>query len=281
MEFTRTDTTEKHNASEPVTIRIRCPHCQAKFKTKSENEGKKAKCKKCGQAFVIDSQCQHPVVSTFRDDQNAALRRAALQLDIEGVRRHLAAGADVNSVDEDGYTVFMAAVAGSCRADTDMLVSFLNNDIKKKRCGAASARELDVATSNIMTDQFAAIRDLLWCLKEAGADVSLRNKDGLRAIDLAPSKAMRIVIESVIPNRKPKSKKPSSRGISHDSCAKCGKKLVRPMEDVTSGSSELFESYLLSTPCGCEGCHARYCGSCAIDLKGLCSICGNVIIAGI
>lgn len=50
---TNSKSTNKINQSGLSKITTQCSHCQAKFKTKSENERKKAKCPKCEQAFVI------------------------------------------------------------------------------------------------------------------------------------------------------------------------------------------------------------------------------------
>ena len=55
MDDERTDSNETFGTSEASKIRTQCPHCEAKFRTKRENEGKRAKCRKCGDAFVIES----------------------------------------------------------------------------------------------------------------------------------------------------------------------------------------------------------------------------------
>ena len=43
-------------------MKTRCPHCRTKFNTPDEHEGKKIKCTKCGQPFVIAPFAEGPAV---------------------------------------------------------------------------------------------------------------------------------------------------------------------------------------------------------------------------
>jgi len=55
MENIRTDSKKKLDPERLAQIRTQCPHCEARFQTTSEHAGKRAKCRKCGEVFVIES----------------------------------------------------------------------------------------------------------------------------------------------------------------------------------------------------------------------------------
>ena len=76
---------------------------------------------------------------------NSPLFDAIKKGDIEAVRKHLDAGADVNTKDEDGYTLLTVAVAYGSKEIVELLIS-KSVDVNAKNDGGSTP--LNIATAS-------------------------------------------------------------------------------------------------------------------------------------
>ena len=90
-------------------------------------------------AAVVLVGCATPTQSP-----NPPLFDAVKKGDIEAVRKHLDAGADVNTKDEDGYTLLTVAVAYGSKEIVELLI-FNGVDVNAKNDGGSTP--LNIATA--------------------------------------------------------------------------------------------------------------------------------------
>ena len=112
-----------------------------------------------------------------------SIHEAAEDGNLEAVKQHLAAGADVNAKDDDGYTPLDYAVPAGKEETADLL----------RKHGGISGAEDSIHVAAIMGN-IEAVRQHL----AAGADVNAKNQNGSTPLHLAPASGHKEIAELLI-----------------------------------------------------------------------------------
>ena len=136
-----------------------------------------------------ESKPAEPVAEASQPEPTAAeapdisIHKAARVGHIEAVKQHLAAGADVNAKDDDGYTPLDYAVPAGKEETADLL----------RKHGGISGAEDSIHVAAIMGN-IEAVRQHL----AAGADVNAKNQNGSTPLHLAPASGHKEIAELLI-----------------------------------------------------------------------------------
>lgn len=117
------------------------------------------------------------------------IHEASLLGDVDAIKGHVAAGADINSVDEYGSTpLTIAATFGQSRVARVLI-----------ELGADVGIPNDEGSTPLHTAAFLCRKDIVRMLLEAGASTRARNATGLRPIDmvLAPFDQVKPIYDGI------------------------------------------------------------------------------------
>ena len=128
------------------------------------------------------------LVGCGNPEADRALLEAAYDGNIEAVKQHLAAGADVNAKDEDGYTP-LYAVAGRGHKEIAELLIAKGADVNPKREDGATP---------LLIAAVAGHKEVAELLIAKGADVNAKDKKGWTLLQHAVMMSKREIVGLLI-----------------------------------------------------------------------------------